>query len=286
MNVRTAGAAALALLMSGVAAARTPAETFAPFAELLDRHVVVAEKAGGGRVTAFDYAAALEAPDTDALLARQDRLLAAFDPARLDARGPALAFWINAYNHFMIAHVLRQARRSGELAGSVKDFGTLIDPFAVFKRELFNVGGRRLSLDDIEKSILLGERYRQRGWFDARVHFAVNCASVGCPPLRPKPYSAGSIDAELDDNTRRTLASPLHLRIQGDTIHISSLFDWYRADFTVAHDSPRAFIAAHISPRRAGALRRAGQTELIDYDWRLNRPDHFEALARRSPPRP
>jgi len=280
MNVRTAGAAALALLMSGVAAARTPAETFAPFAELLDRHVVVAEKAGGGRVTAFDYAAALEAPDTDALLARQDRLLAAFDPARLDARGPALAFWINAYNHFMIAHVLRQARRSGELAGSVKDFGTLIDPFAVFKRELFNVGGRRLSLDDIEKSILLGDRFRERGWFEPRVHFAVNCASVGCPPLRPEPYSPASIDTQLDGNTRRSLATPLHLRIDGDTVMMSELFDWYREDFSVGDDSLRDFIAAHVSPARAEAVRQAERVEFITYDWRLNRPENFEELAQ------
>jgi len=255
-------------------------EIFGPFANLLDRHVVAVETDDGGRIAAFDYAGALEAGDTGSLLDRQDRLLAGFDRASLDERKRALAFWINAYNYFMIAHVLRQAEADGELVNGVKDFGSLFNPFAVFRRERFDVGGRDYSLDGIEKGILFGDEYAERGWFDPRVHFAVNCASVGCPPLRARPYRPATIDAQLDDNTRRSLATDLHLRIEGKTVFWSSLFDWYEDDFEVGYDSVRDFVAAHVPSDRARAVRAAERVRVLDYDWALNRPAHFDALDR------
>lgn len=252
---------------------------FAPFTDLLDDFVVVAETDSGGRVSAFDYAAALAADTTASRLDRQDRLLAGFDPATLSTREQALAFWINAYNYFMIAHVLRRAEDDGELADGVKDFGSLFRPFAVFGRELFDIGGRRYSLDGIEKDTLFGEDFRDRGWFDPRVHFAVNCASVGCPPLRAELYRPDRIDAQLDDSTRRSLATDLHLVVDDDRVRWTRLFDWYESDFEVGYDGPEDFVTAHVDEERARAVRTATRFESIEYDWRLNRPSNFERLA-------
>ncbi len=260
---------------------------YAPFADLLDDFVEVrdvvndgsADSQGSGRVSAFDYAGALAAGTTADRLDRQDRLLARFDPATLSTREQALAFWINAYNYFMIAHVLREAEKTGELVDGVKDFGSLFRPFAVFEREIFDVGGENYSLDGIEKGTLFGDDFLERGWFDPRVHFAINCASVGCPPLRAELYRPDRVDAQLDDNTRRSLATDLHLRIGDDRVRWSSLFDWYEDDFEVGYDSPTDFVARHLEPSRAQAVRNAGRIGTIDYDWRLNRPSNFPRLS-------
>lgn len=253
---------------------------FQPFAELLAAHVVSAESGDEGRIGAFDYPAALDRPDLEARLTRQDELLAAFDPSALTTREQALAFWINAYNYFMIAHVLRAAVADGELVDGVKDFGSLFRPYAVFGRSLFEVGKQRYSLDEIEKETLFGEAYRKRGWFDPRVHFAVNCASVGCPPLRAELYRPDRIDRQLDANTRSALASTLHLRIDGGTVLLSRLFDWYEDDFGVGYESVTSFVTEFVPPETARAVRAADRTRYIDYDWRLNRPSNFYLAAR------
>lgn len=273
--------AVLVLVSTGLAAQPADREIYAPFAELLERHVVVRQNDRGGRIAAFDYRGALDDSGTRQLLREQNRRLAAFDPVDLDQRAEALAFWINAYNYLMIAHILGHAMDTGELVDGVKDFGGLLSPFRVFRQDHFRIGSERYSLDEIEKEILLGSEYRERGWMDARIHFAVNCASVSCPPLRPAPYRAEAIDEQLDDNTRRALATDLHLRIDGDTARVSSLFDWYADDYRVGYDSVRAFIAAHLPEATARALERAERIEYLDYDWSLNRPANFPELAMR-----
>ncbi|MDT8449099.1 MAG: DUF547 domain-containing protein, partial [Wenzhouxiangellaceae bacterium] len=242
---------------------------FAPYGELLDQHLVEYDLPGGGLISAFDYRAALDDPATPELLARQSRLLAAFDRAQLDQREAAIAFWTNAYNFFMIRFLLEQAAAAGELAGSVRGYGSLVDPFALFKRALFEVGGRTYSLCEIELDVLLGDEFAARGWKDARVHFMVNCASVGCPPLRAVPYTATNVEAMMAENTRRALDTPIHLRPEGERLLVTSLFDWYAADFAAQNGSIEGFIRAHGSERARRRLERAAGIAFIDYDWAL-----------------
>lgn len=258
------------------------AAAFAPFASLLDRHLTEYDLAGGGLVSAFDYRAAIDDPDSRRLIDEQRRLLADFELAAIDTRERALAFWINAYNFFMIAHIVDHPV-DGELVASVKDYGSLFNPFRVFEREIFDVGGRKHSLDEIEKGILLGEEFARRGWKDARVHFAVNCASLGCPPLRAVPYTAANIERLLETNTRRALATPLHLRTDGSTVRLTRLFDWYRADFEEESGSIEAYVIEHAADEQARAMEQARRVRFIDYDWALNSPENIEAWMETRP---
>lgn len=279
-SLRSLLAGALLGLAGGAVNAAELAALYAPFDELLDRHLVEFRTARGGLASGFEYRAALESPRTAALLERQDRAMAAFDPQQIETRRAALAFWINAYNYFMLAWLLENPI-DGEPAGSVRDYGHLLDPYALFGRDLFTIGGREYSLRRIELDILLGERFAERGWKDARVHFMVNCASVGCPALRREIYTAGNVDAMLAENTRRALDTPLHLRRAGGTLEVTSLFDWYAGDFLAEAESIPAWIARHGSEAAADAAASADNIAYIDYDWDLNTPDAVHAALER-----
>jgi hypothetical protein len=108
---------------------------FAEYAELLAHHVIEYDLEGGGLLSAFDYHAALSRDDTFAMISAQRERLANVDIAKLDTREKFNAFWLNAYNFFMIAHLLEE-RPGGELVNSVWDYGGRFNPFRanVFER--------------------------------------------------------------------------------------------------------------------------------------------------------
>jgi hypothetical protein len=254
---------------------------YAPYQKILDAHLIEKKLDGGGLVSAFDYDAAMADPMLAERLDAQQSALANFDPEQLEARPTAIAFWINAYNFFMLQHILENPH-NGAPIDSVKHYGSLFNPYRVFSREIFTVGGRDYSLDTIEKDLLLGEEYAARGWKDARLHFAVNCASVGCPPLRAHVYTADNLDALLDENTRRALATPYHLRREGDTLRLSKLFDWYQADYLAEADSIRSWLLRFADDATAETIRSTRAIKFIAYDWNLNRPANFPELHRQA----
>ena len=134
-----------------------------------------------------------------------------------------------------------------------------------------------MSLDDIEHKILRPE------FLEPRIHFAINCASVGCPPLAAEPYMATRLDAQLDAAGRTYLTSPLGVQVDGDTVKVTSILKWYGEDFVAgfASKGPRgtigkdrailAVVAAYGTPD-AAAFARSGRARLgfLDYDWSLN----------------
>lgn len=254
------------------AVAQSPEAVFQPYAELLQRYVVEHDLEAGGLVSSFDYRSAIGDDESRALIEQQRRRLAELDNGGFENREAAIAFWVNAYNFFMIAYIVENPE-NGEPVDSVKDFGSFFLPFRVFGLEIFDIAGSDRSLDQMEKEILLGEEFARRGWKDARVHFAVNCASLGCPPLRDRIYTAENVDALLAENTRRALLTPLHLRLEEEAAWLSSLFDWYEEDFEQAGGSVEAFIVDHLDPTRAARFEDARRTRFIDYDWELNSPD-------------
>ncbi|WP_421621147.1 DUF547 domain-containing protein [Alkalilimnicola ehrlichii] len=272
------GASAASPALGAEPGRQTLDETFAPYAELLDRHLFEKALPNGGLVSAFDYQAALDHPETEALLQEQDQLLALFDRASLDERQRAVAFWLNAYNYFMLAHILSNPR-NGELVGSVRDYGHLFNPYRVFSQNHFDIGGRKFSLSEIENEILLGDDYRALGWKDARVHFAVNCASVGCPPLRTELYRPDNVDALLAENTRRALRTPRHFELRGDTLYLTELFDWYEEHFVAEQGSVKAWLRAHGEDAVVEAVDRARRIRHTAYDWQLNRPENFPEFS-------
>lgn len=250
------------------------AELFEPYGRLLEGYLVEKDLPGGGLVSAYRYREALDDPVTGGLLAQQRARLRTFDPALLDTGDAAIAFWLNAYNFFMLAHILENPRR-GQLVSSVRDYGSLFNPYRVFRRSLFDIGGRDYSLDEMQKEILLGEDYVERGWFDARVHFAVNCASVGCPPLRTALYRADNVERLLEENTRRALLTPRHMQFVGDTLYLSQLFEWYEDDYVHHSGSVGEFLKEHTPPPLHPRIDAASSIRYIDYDWSLNEPDNF-----------
>jgi uncharacterized protein DUF547 len=269
----------MAFCTAGVARADANTKLFEPHQQLLDGFLIEKDLSGGGLVSAFDYRAALNDGDTLTLLADQRDALAGFDPSRLGGRAESVAFWINAYNFFMVNQILTQ-RPDGKLVSSVWDYGGRINPFVdnVFQREQFVVGGQEYSLDQIEKGILLGAEYADKGWKDARVHFAVNCAAVGCPPLRQAIYTADNLEDLLAENTRRAFSTDHHLRVDGNTLYLTELFKWYEADFVEAAGSRRAFVQKWAEPSVADQAAKTSEIGFIDYDWALNTPDNFAAV--------
>jgi hypothetical protein len=182
------------------------------------------------------------------------------------------AFLINAYNAQTVALIL-----SGDAdLKSIKDLGSLFT--SPWKKRFFTLFGEQQNLDGIEHGLLRGAA----DYDDPRIHFAVNCASVGCPALRPEAYRADILDAQLEDQTQRFLRDRSRNRLDpmGPTLYLSKIFDWYGEDFTRGFRGTAsvAAFAAHyrqelgIDEMTARKLA-AGDIEIdfLDYDWSLNR---------------
>jgi len=229
------------------------AQAFDPalYAELLERHTrAVAEIAG----TRVDYPGLAASADWRRLVAQLDMT----DPSAFASREQRLAFWINAYNILAIDLV---ARHPG--IASIRDIGSLLRP--VWKREAGRISGQPMSLDEIENGILRKQN-------EPRIHAAIVCASLSCPPLRREPFDAAGLDAQLDDAVRRWLASPakgLRLDRARGVLWLSRIFDWFEADFEP--DGVPAFVSRYLSDAdRAFVETRHPRIEFLDYDWRVN----------------
>lgn len=243
-------------LWAGAALAQAFDHGHAAWDALLKKHVVVLE---GGHASRLDYAAM--ARSRGALHAYL-QALSGVTPASFAGwtRAEQMAFLINAYNAFTVEKVLT---RYPDIR-SIWDFGKLFgNPF---KDEFFELLGRRASLDWIEHERLRPD-YR-----DPRVHYAVNCASIGCPMLREEAYVAARLEAQLEDQARRFLSDGARNRYADGRLEVSKIFDWFEEDF-----APRERYFARYAPllapegeaRRAVAEARA-PIRFLDYDWTLN----------------
>jgi Protein of unknown function, DUF547 len=117
-----------------------------------------------------------------------------------------------------------------------------------------------VSLNQIEKELLLGT------FPDARIHFAINCASVSCPPLSAIPFRATTLSVQLDELTRNFLQkNPEAMQLRGDSASLSALFDWYAADF--ASDGG---VISFINRYRIPLLNPKLKLTYLPYNWKLN----------------
>ena len=159
-----------------------------------------------------------------------------------------LAFWINAYNFFTIVDVVNNYPIT-----SMKKIG--------WKNKHHEVEGTLYSLDNIEHNVI-------RPLADPRIHFAINCASVGCPSLKVEIFNGNQIDTQLDKVVANALKNPLHLRKVNNKLNTTKLFKWFGKDFeSGGYESVTDFIKK-FAPKR---LRHARQIENeIKYDWNLN----------------
>jgi len=227
-----------------------------------------------GRV---DYAGLAREP---AELDRYERMTAAAspdsDPALFPTRDDELAYWINAYNAAAIATVVRHYP-----IASVTDvrspfpLSLFSDKIGFFVLQPVKLGGRSTNLHELENAIR--SRYRE-----PRVHFALNCASRGCPRLPRRAFEGRHLESRLDEEAQRFFAEDRNLAIDhaARVVQLSAILDWYEDDFTtwIAARRPGQgvglldYVALYAAPERRGDVERARgyRIRFVDYDWRLN----------------
>jgi len=188
-----------------------------------------------------------------------------------------LAYWLNAYNAAVIKTVLTYYPISG--VGNIRPplllfFFPRKSGFFLFQRVTF--GGKTTSLYFLEHRVI------RKRFADPRVHFALNCASVGCPRLPRQAFTAEHLDEQLDYEARKFLAEGRNFVIDHEkkTVSLSAIFDWYESDFLtwLQHTFPDRkatlldYVARYASAKKAEELQRAASYDVrfIPYDWRLN----------------
>lgn len=208
----------------------------------------------GGRV---DYAAWSADASARESLARYVERLAGAPVDRLGRDG-LLALYINAYNACTIALMLEHWP-----IGSIMD----LPAERRWADRRWEVGGRTRSLDDIEHDEL------RRRFIEPRIHWAVSCASVGCPPLRAEAIVPERLEAQLEDQARRTHADERWL-VVGETVGLTRIYLWYGGDFTQTAGSALAHAARYSAPLRA-LLEESPSPAVrwLDYDWSINAAD-------------
>jgi hypothetical protein len=174
-------------------------------------------------------------------------------PALYPSRHHALAYYLSAYNLLVWKSVVAERPRR------VDDNG-----FAFFKKPAYPVDGKPLSLDDLEKKLI-----RPR-FADPRVHFALNCASGGCPRLPREAFVPERVHAQLDREARAFIGEKRNVDYDGASkrVKLSMIFKWYRDDF--AKDD--AGLLAYLNKHRPAAppIPPDVNLEYVEYDWRLN----------------
>lgn len=187
------------------------------------------------------------AQDVQALHQVTESIAAA--PASSAKSREQLAFHLNAYN----AWILREALAKYPTK-SVKD-----PLFTFFIGKRITVAGEKMSFNRLEKDLI-----RPR-FSEPRIHFALNCASRSCPPLRAEPYAAAQLDAQLEEQTRAFINSEKGVRERKGSVELSKIFDWYKEDFAAPEGVP-----GFINRYRAKPLPASAKLTFQEYDWQLN----------------
>jgi uncharacterized membrane protein YdjX (TVP38/TMEM64 family) len=170
------------------------------------------------------------------------------------------ALMFNAYNALTVRSILNHP-----------EVGTIRDIPGVWKTARHRVGGYELTLDEIEHRIL-------RPFFrDPRIHFALNCASMSCAPLRPWAFQGAGLDEQLDEVERAFLADRRNVFVEDGVLYLSKYFDWYGSDFTEegwrgAQPSAASYVARAARPDVAAFLMEntLPPVSYLEYDWSLN----------------
>ncbi len=239
------------------AAAATPTQDFdhthRRFALVLDEHV------GDGNV---DYAKLKKNPShlKDYLEDASRVSKAAFDkwPA-----GQQLAFLLNLYNAATLDLIIQHYPLS-----SIKEISAAQD--GPWKLPVVRLWDGQHSLDWLEHEVILAKPHS-----DPRVHFALVCAAKGCPALLNKPYLAKTLDRQLDEQGRHFMAQRDKNRFDAakNTLHLSPIFQWYRADFVEKQSDLPAYVARFMNAADSAAIAKAAgriRIAFTEYDWDLN----------------
>lgn len=169
-----------------------------------------------------------------------------------------LAFWINAYNAYTLQLVLEHYP-----VKSIKDIGSSIKiPFVntPWDIKFITIGGKKYDLNNIEHGII------RKQFNDPRIHFALVCAAMSCPPLRAEAYTGAQLDKQLDDQGRRFLNDPSKNVVSGQKASLSKILDWYGMDFRKNGQSVESWVNRYASTKLAPKA----SISYMTYNWDLN----------------
>lgn len=178
-------------------------------------------------------------------------------------RAEQKAYWINLYNALTIRTVLDHypVRSIREINISPGFFSS-----GPWGKKMITIEGVELSLDDIEHRIL------RPIWQDNRIHYAVNCASIGCPDLWPEAFTPENMEDVLEEAAFNFINSPRGVFIEGGRMRVSKIYEWYDEDFGGSDDGVIEHLLKYARKPLAREInRRLGQIR-TDYDWDLNEP--------------
>ena len=159
------------------------------------------------------------------------------------------AFWINAYNISVIKGIIDNYPIKSPL-----------DKKGFFDKIKYEIGGKFITLNDIEHKLL-------RGVFkeEARFHFVLVCAGLGCPPIINKAYLPASLEAQLQQQTEIALNNPNFIKVKGKKVQLSQIFEWFKGDFTHSGNE-----IEYINKFRKEPIPTNAKVSYYSYDWRLN----------------
>lgn len=230
--------------------------------QILSQQVVTLAK-----TTQVNYRAIVDQPQP---LEQYLQQLAEVTQSQFDAwpKQEQLAFLINAYNAWTVKLII-----DNYPVESIRELGSWLR--SPWKREFIDLFGKKVSLDYIEHDLIRAEGVYQ----EPRIHFAVNCASIGCPPLRAEAYTGEKLERQLQEQTEIFLSNRTQNRLEDDKLVLSSIFKWYQEDFEKGwggYQRLEDFLLAHSAAlnlnESAKAELETGKQSIrfVDYDWRLN----------------
>ena len=228
----------------------------AAWQNLIDSYLVTDHPSG---IYRFDYAA-LKANAED-FKALRDYLfsLTSLDP-RTYSKKEQFAYWVNLYNALTVYVVT--GRYPIE---SIKDIKSGLIDYGPWNKELITIAGQKVTLNHIEHGIL------RPIWKDPRIHYAVNCASLGCPNLCPEVYTADNAERLLEKSAKEYINHPRGATIEDGELKISSIYDWFNIDFGGTNEGVFEHLKKYANQDLAMQL--DGFTDFVDdYDWALNAP--------------
>ena len=176
-------------------------------------------------------------------------------------RSEQFAYWVNLYNALTVQVILDHYP-----VESIRDIDISPGLFAdgPWDKELVTIEGEAVSLNDIEHRIL------RPIWRDPRIHYAVNCASIGCPDLRDMAFTGGELEQQLDDAARAYINHPRGAWIVDGELLLSSIYIWFSEDFGGDEQQIVAHLKRYAAGELANALENVSEIADHDYDWTLN----------------
>ena len=275
-----------------LAPATTPAPSTASpkvteYQQLLNELLTVISAPGEPLDTRFDYEKYYDKMGRFERGKRIRRQMLAVPPSAMDER-TRLAWAINLYNYLVLEtateHLLVPGRGRLRYKGP-RDIQTPTGPF--FQVQLVEIEGQSYSLDQFERHFLFADFDPAKGGpppasIDPRLHFAVVCGAIGCPPLRPRAYRGDSLVIQLDAATRNALALPRHLIFHEESglVQASAIFQWYAADFG-GIDKAFDFLLKYAPAKTRAAINRRKITAIsgmTPWDWNLNQTVHKKEI--------